>query len=721
MVEIPTSSAGGSQNDLGCSSLSTGQGWGSCITSLVYYIGPGLASNVAYVGAYFFSYTVSLSLNSVAYALDFLSWGWTTVRDLANMAFILILVYLAFIIMFRAETARTLQFLAWVIFIALIINFSFFLTRVVIDAGNILAVQFYNAIPYSATLSGTNNLVGFAGSGVKDLSHSIMQAVGLQSLFSSGSFGEVIKASGGSVLGAMITLTVVFVALAVMFWILFFIFLHVGVKFLMRIVVLWFLIMAAPLALVARAVPSPAANVYYLRWQTMLLHYSFYPAIFLFIYLILVRFLQQMMAGQSGNLMSTLFSQNAATNDPTQVANLGVASAIANVSIRMGFVVAIFYIALKASDWIAGEGSQIANNIAGKITRGTVGSAASLISRPIGFAGRRVFSGAGNAVANNAFINRAAGNPNIGMVNRGIFKGLRRAGAYVGTASYDPRNAPGGSIIKKGVDNLLGPTVNVGKPHEGGRVAELKAKEEERKKYDEAMRAIKRDDDIKTLIADLAKKGEDRGKLETTAKTRVLTPAENTQKTVLDAQIAKLSGKLNGLGKPAIETLKTKDIEKVLKHAKEGFIKKIQESDKFSENDKDKLRDKWEDASLEASQSIIKQLQVIHSDLITRGRAGAPAGTLALPTLNTTTTTGTLIDSDQLKTLLTETKTELQNAKSRLNVATAAGSAPDIDRERENIRALQAARDHVTDLERTRKVIPDGKGGAPKAEEFLVA
>src|ERR1051325_3297967 len=90
-------------SDFACG-ITSGQGVANCVASLVYYIGPGLASNVAYIGAYIFSFSVSLSLNSIAYALDFLSTGWTTVRDLANMAFILILVYIAFIVMFEAET-----------------------------------------------------------------------------------------------------------------------------------------------------------------------------------------------------------------------------------------------------------------------------------------------------------------------------------------------------------------------------------------------------------------------------------------------------------------------------------------------------------------------------------------------------------------------------------------------------------------------------------------
>ena len=113
---------------------------------VVYYVGPGLATPFAWVGAAFFSIVVQLSLTSSAYALDFLAQGWTVVRDLANMTFIFILIFIALTIMFRAGTPGTIKTLATVVVVALLVNFSFFFTRVVIDAGNLLAVQFYNAI-----------------------------------------------------------------------------------------------------------------------------------------------------------------------------------------------------------------------------------------------------------------------------------------------------------------------------------------------------------------------------------------------------------------------------------------------------------------------------------------------------------------------------------------------------------------------------------------------
>src|SRR3989344_3799838 len=149
-------------SDFGCDL--PGVGFSKCVAAVVYWIGPGIASIVASIGAYFFSIVVQLSLNSTAYALDFLSTGWTTVRDIANMAFIFILIYMAIMIMLEAETSGTIKTLAIVIVFAILINFSFLFTRVVIDTGNIAAVQFYNAIPLE---KGPDEQHAFEG-GVKD-------------------------------------------------------------------------------------------------------------------------------------------------------------------------------------------------------------------------------------------------------------------------------------------------------------------------------------------------------------------------------------------------------------------------------------------------------------------------------------------------------------------------------------------------------------------------
>src|SRR6185437_11720764 len=176
-----------------------------CVASLLYVFTVGIGSAFAYIAAYFFDITIQLSLNGASYGLDFVSTSWTTARDLANMAFLFILLYIAFTIILRADTGNTMSLLAGVIIVALLVNFSFFFTRLIIDAGNILTIQFYNAIPappISQTIQGTpvsgtvastvNTVAGYAFSGdpskTQDLTASIMNMIQVQNLLNNQSF-----------------------------------------------------------------------------------------------------------------------------------------------------------------------------------------------------------------------------------------------------------------------------------------------------------------------------------------------------------------------------------------------------------------------------------------------------------------------------------------------------------------------------------------------------
>ena len=89
-----------------------------CAAGIIYAIAVGFGAYIATICAVFLDYAVFLSLNSTSYGLKIVSEGWTIMRDLANMAFIFILVYVAFTVMFRAETTNTLKQLAAVVVLA---------------------------------------------------------------------------------------------------------------------------------------------------------------------------------------------------------------------------------------------------------------------------------------------------------------------------------------------------------------------------------------------------------------------------------------------------------------------------------------------------------------------------------------------------------------------------------------------------------------------------
>lgn len=390
-----------------------------CLTNIVYIFTVGLMSSIAYVSAYFFNFAVHLSLQGPIYALDFISEGWTMMRDVANMAFIFVLISMAFTIMLRAETAKTLSALALVIVVALVVNFSFFMTRVVIDMGNITAIQFYNLIEagpisqaaatpgqYTATvpavagsIQAVTNFVGLtngSANSTKDLTASIMNALKIQNILNTKSFTDFYTSQTGigGWVTIVITLSFIYIAIGIMLGILAGSFLFTGAKFIMRIVGLWFVIMASPLAFIAFAIEKKkeGKSSWYHMWQGSLIKYAFYPAIYLFMFFILTRFMADLGSGCANNIGAdatgnSCFIDALFADLPSDPANTGfitkIAGSIANVGIRMGFIVAILYLALSIADMIVKQGSSYAQSFSSKVggfvAGGAVGGAGRLL------------------------------------------------------------------------------------------------------------------------------------------------------------------------------------------------------------------------------------------------------------------------------------------------------------------------------------------------------
>lgn len=84
----------------------------------------------------------SKNISGVSEAIK-LTWG--IIRNFCNIAFIFVLLYSAIKMIVGVANANAKKMVANVIMAAILINFSLFITQVVIDVGNILATALYNA------------------------------------------------------------------------------------------------------------------------------------------------------------------------------------------------------------------------------------------------------------------------------------------------------------------------------------------------------------------------------------------------------------------------------------------------------------------------------------------------------------------------------------------------------------------------------------------------
>ena len=199
-------------------------------------------------------------------------------------------------------------------------------------------------------------------------------------------------------------------------------------------------------------------------WFRTLVGFAFYPPIFLFIFYVMTLIMAQM--ATNGTLFNSL--QNVATTKDS----VYMISLISSVVIRLGFVITILFIGLKAADWIVEQIGGLAATIMNKASGAVLGGGFRMAAGTLGWAGRNTV-GRGMQRANESNWLRDKAKDNV------FARTLWRGTGALGKKTYDVRNAPGGSILKKGVSAVAG-DMNIGKASEKS-FAELDKKRADRK------------------------------------------------------------------------------------------------------------------------------------------------------------------------------------------------------------------------------------------------
>jgi len=177
--------------------------------------------------------------------------AWKVVRDLLNIGFIFLLIYEGIkLIVSESSGPKVRDFVVGVVITAILINFSLFFTKLLIDASNVVTIGFYNSIIDNSkkatvvTGTGANTTLGLDGG----LSVPFMNSLRLQSIFSPNTFSSAESASSAS--GGATNNLIIDLAGCILFLITAFIFLAVACMFVIRYVVLLALMMLSPVAFV---------------------------------------------------------------------------------------------------------------------------------------------------------------------------------------------------------------------------------------------------------------------------------------------------------------------------------------------------------------------------------------------------------------------------------------------------------------------------------------
>ena len=380
---------------------------------------------------------------------------WVIVRDLFNLTFIFGLVFIGFKMILRIDDGNSRRWLINLILAALLVNFSLFITKFVIDFSNILAVSVINQ-----GLEGANPLFStepfqIGNSAVQigvDISESMMQQTGAQTAFLN---VAALTAAGESFSIIFGTLLIFIVGI--------FVYLSAALLLIVRAAVLIVLMMVSPFLFLGMVIPTFSGFSRNL-WSTLLKRAFVAPIYIIFLYITLSVAGSIRGEGEESSLIAGMI----ATSDTVgQDAAASFGPFILVTVLLLMSLVAAQKLGAEGASTMINMGQNMRKSAQKKVSNGTrylgrkAGAGAGALTVGAGAAGaRRSLGRLGNNIGNNK--KWQSGNA--------FQRGAAAVGAKVGSASFDPRSEKGGVL---------------GKGQTGGYAAtekEQKKKEEERAK-----------------------------------------------------------------------------------------------------------------------------------------------------------------------------------------------------------------------------------------------
>ncbi len=381
--------------DIKCNAFPTT--WGGCFVHLSYWIFYIPSTFISSLSGRLFDTFVNIALGSSMYrepAAAFVVGGWAIVRDIANVFFIFILLYIALGLVLSLHHFDAKKLISKVVIIALLINFSLFFTRAVVDTSNILALVFYNSI--DITYNGTDKEVT---KGEKKISLAVTRGVGPQAILSSGVV-DSIEISAGTGFFIILLSTILNLVLA---WVFF----TSAAFFAGRIGVIWLSMVFAPLALVSSIIPGldkGLKQIGWSQWLSAFLKACFNAPIFIFFLYLIVRFVSD----------TDIFTGILSSGD-----NVGWSGILVGVLLPAMILIGLLMAAKKIAEEMAG---QFGAAFTGLIN-GAIGGTANVAMGGAAMLGRKLVGGAAAKTLQNQDL-RDAASGNVARLKEMQAKGM---------------------------------------------------------------------------------------------------------------------------------------------------------------------------------------------------------------------------------------------------------------------------------------------------------
>ncbi len=284
---------------------------------------------------------------------------WTIVRDVLNLAFILILLFSAFATIFQVERYHLRNILVRLVIMALLVNFSLPIAKVIIDASNILMYFFVNTL-FPKAASGT----GFEIPEIFGKSTNIVDVFVPQKEVSGQTSGYIFIAIVFAFFYGISMITIAGILVV-------------------RLVALAILMIFSPIGFVAMVLPS--TQTYAQKWWSNLFKYAFNGPILVFMLFFAMSFMAYThdMAFRKDSDIRIAVTTDVATTDASQSSNM------TNLAFLM-IPVVILWAGIIMTNTASDGASQMVTNFGQNIVRRT--------GRGLRRGGRYLAVGAGRGV-----------------------------------------------------------------------------------------------------------------------------------------------------------------------------------------------------------------------------------------------------------------------------------------------------------------------------------
>lgn len=337
---------------------------------------------------------------------------WTIFRDTFNILFIFLLLWVAIKTILQIDSSGAKKMITSIVIAAVLINFSLFITKIVIDVSNILTLAVYNKILEVSVDARNLTLPQGASEDIKrSISNTIITGLGMPAQYNSDN--TELKINEESITQDLIKL----ITTGVVIWVLF----VASMLFIVRLATFFILMAISPIGFIGGVIPSLDKQAS--DWKSELTNQAILAPMFLFFLLIAIKVMK------TGLLLIGNNSQK-------------------GVGLYFNFFVVIFLLlyGLKKAKSLSGTFSDMISSGA-KLAGGFALGAA---TGGLAMAGRAGIGRLAGMAANNDKLKAAAAAGGIGgFASRMVLKGADKTSK----SSFDIRNTGVGGLIRKtGVD-----------------------------------------------------------------------------------------------------------------------------------------------------------------------------------------------------------------------------------------------------------------------------